>query len=215
MSDDNALPQEEEEQLVDQTEPSNDSGSEDQKEIQQDSETAEDPEVTEVSEVDSLRNQIEELEAENTELKNQFLRKAADFENFRKRMNQKQQNAAQFSNQQLLLDLVSVIDDFERAIKSADDSRDYDAFHDGVVIIEKQLTGMLQRKWGLSRFDSAGETFDPNRHEAVATEERDGDEESIVLEEYQKGYTLFDRVIRSAKVKVSTNRKVEHTEGDT
>jgi len=122
-------------------------------------------------------------------------------------MNREKQESARFSNQQLLLDLVSVIDDFERAIKSADDSRDYDTFHDGVVIIERQLTGMLQRKWGLSRFESAGAEFDPQRHEAVTAEETSDTGEPVVLEEYQKGYTLHDRVIRPAKVKVSAPAK--------
>jgi len=160
-----------------------------------------------------LREKMQELESENSELKNQYLRKQADFENFRKRMNREKQEFAQFSNQQLLLDLVSVIDDFERAIKSADDSRDYDTFHDGVVMIEKQLTGMLQRKWGLTRYDSGGEAFDPQRHEAVAAQEVTDDGEPVVLEEYQKGYTLNERVIRPAKVKVSTKRE-EQVEGE-
>lgn len=150
-----------------------------------------------------LRNRIEELEAENTELKNQYLRKQADMENYRKRMVRDKESAVQFSNQQLLLDLTSIIDDFERAIRSAEESRDYDSFHDGIVLIENQLTSMLERKWGLKRFDSEGEVFDPQKHEAVTTEPRQDHDESIVIEDYQKGYMLHDRVLRSAKVKVS------------
>ncbi len=153
--------------------------------------------------IGELEETITRLEAENSELKNQYLRKQADFENYRKRMARDKEDAVNFANQQLLLDLTSVIDDFERAIKSADESRDYDAFHDGVVLIEKQLTSMLERKWGLRRFDSEGETFDPQKHEAVTTEPRDDHEQSFVLEDYQKGYMLHDRVLRSAKVKVS------------
>lgn len=150
-----------------------------------------------------LEIRIAELEAENTDLKDQYLRKQADFENYRRRMSREKEDAVAYANQQLLLDLTSVIDDFERAIRSAEESRDYDSFHDGVVLIERQLTSMLERKWGLTRFDSDGETFDPQRHEAVTTEERDGGEPSLVLEEYQKGYLLHDRVLRTAKVKVS------------
>lgn len=150
-----------------------------------------------------LEAQCAQLEAENTELKNQYLRKQADFENYRKRMSRDKEDAVNYANQQLLLDLTSVIDDFERAIKSAEESRDYDAFHDGIVLIERQLTSMLERKWGLSRFESVGEVFDPQRHEAVTTEPREDHEESVVLEDYQKGYLLRDRVLRSAKVKVS------------
>jgi len=154
-------------------------------------------------EVGQLQARVQELESENTELKNQYLRKQADLENFRKRMIRDKENAVQFSNQQLLLDMTSIIDDFERAIRSAEESRDYDTFHDGIVLIENQLTSMLERKWGLKRFDSEGEVFDPQKHEAVTTESRNDHEESIVLEDYQKGYMLNDRVLRSAKVKVS------------
>jgi molecular chaperone GrpE len=114
-----------------------------------------------------LEETIARLEEETSELKNQYLRKQADFENARRRMMRDKEDAVSFANQQLLLDLTSIIDDFERAIKSAEESRDYDAFHNGVVIIEKQLTSMLERKWGLSRFDSEGEPFDPQKHEAV------------------------------------------------
>lgn len=160
-------------------------------------------EAAESAEVVELRNKVRELESENTELKNQYLRKQADMENYRKRMIRDKESAVQFSNQQLLLDMTSIIDDFERAIRSAEESRDYDSFHDGIVLIENQLTNMLDRKWGLKRFDSEGEEFDPQRHEAVTTEARPDHNESIVLEDYQHGYLLHDRVLRSAKVKVS------------
>ena len=153
--------------------------------------------------ITELEETIGRLEAENSELKNQYLRKQADFENYRRRMTRDKEDAVRFANQQLLLDLTSIIDDFERAIKSADESRDYDAFHDGVVLIEKQLTSMLERKWGLARFDSEGEPFDPQKHEAVMTEPREDHDESLVVEDFQKGYMLHDRVLRSAKVKVS------------
>ena len=154
--------------------------------------------------LERTKARLEELEAENSTLKDQYLRKQADFENYRKRMQREKQETATFANQQILLDLTSIIDDFERAINSAEESRDYDAFHNGVALIEKQLTGTLERKWGLTRFDSLGEEFDPQRHEAVTSEAVEGAEVAKVLEEYQKGYLLGERVLRSAKVKVST-----------
>lgn len=150
-----------------------------------------------------LASKIKGLEEELSELKNQYLRKQADFENFRKRMLREKEEFAQFANRQLMLDLIPIIDDFERAIKSAEESRDFDSFHDGIVLIEKQFTSMLERKWGLKRFDSDGEEFDPQKHEAVMTEEDPEHETSVVLEDYQKGYMLHDKVLRSAKVKVS------------
>ncbi|POR03280.1 molecular chaperone GrpE [Alkalispirochaeta sphaeroplastigenens] len=157
--------------------------------------------------VAALKKELEGLQAENSELKNQYLRKQADMENYRKRMIRDKEDAVSYANQQLLLDLTAVIDDFERAIASAEESRDYDAFHDGVVLIEKQLVSMLERKWGLKRLDSEGQEFDPQKHEAVTAEPREGDETSMVLEEFQKGYLLHDRVLRAARVKVSTPGK--------
>lgn len=156
------------------------------------------------AELDAANGRIEALSAEATDLKDQLLRRQAEFENVRRRIARERDDAVAYANQQLLLDLTSVIDDFQRAIRSAEESRDYDAFHNGVVLIEKQLTSMLERKWGLTPFDSEGQDFDPQRHEAVTAEAREGTEQSIVLEDYQKGYLLNDRVLRSAKVKVST-----------
>ncbi|WP_455381660.1 nucleotide exchange factor GrpE [Salinispira pacifica] len=153
--------------------------------------------------VDELTTRVAELETENSTLKDQYLRKSAEFENFRKRMQREKEESIAFGNKQLLLDIVPIIDDFERAIRSAEDSKDFDAFHDGVVLIERQFTSMLERKWGLKRFESIGEEFDPSKHEAVTTEEKPEHDSSIVLEDYQKGYLLHDKVLRSAKVKVS------------
>lgn len=155
------------------------------------------------SAVEELTARVGELEEENSTLKDQYLRKSAEFENFRKRMQREKEDSIAFGNKQLLLDIVPIIDDFERAIRSAEDSKDFDAFHDGVVLIERQFTSMLERKWGLKRFESIGEEFDPSKHEAVTTEEKPEHESSIVLEDYQKGYLLHDKVLRSAKVKVS------------
>jgi len=145
---------------------------------------------------------IAELEAKLAELNDQLLRKAADFENYRKRVNREKQEMADFSNQSLLSDLLPVIDDFGRAIKSAETSKDFASFYEGVIMIEKRLISQLENKWGLKGFDSAGEPFDPNRHEALQMERAGGIAEPVVKEEYERGYLLKDRVIRFAKVKV-------------
>jgi len=153
-------------------------------------------------------DKIAELEAQLAESRDQFLRKAADFENFRKRMNQEKQNAIEFANQTLLLDIIPVIDDFQRAIQSAEASAELaelpagKAMLDGITMIEKRLMSQLEAKWGLKRFNSAGEPFDPNRHEAMMMEKSPDVKEPVVQEDLVKGYTLKDRVIRAAKVKV-------------
>ncbi|MCL1928340.1 MAG: nucleotide exchange factor GrpE [Treponema sp.] len=162
----------------------------------------------------TTEEKIAELEAKLAEASDNYLRKAADFENFRKRMNQEKSNAIEYANQTLLLDLASVIDDFERAIKSAETLKEtangdkdkitaaYNSLYEGISLIEKNLLSQLENKWGLKRFDSAGEPFDPNRHEAIMMEKSAELEEPVVAEEFVKGYLLKERVIRPAKVKV-------------
>lgn len=158
---------------------------------------------------------IAELEAQMAEIRDQLLRKAADFENFRKRMNQEKAGAIEYANQNLLLDIIPVIDDFERAIiageslttgctNSQGDGTSFDAagFLEGIKMIEKRLTGTLETKWGLKRFNSKGEPFDPNKHEALYMEKSADVSEAVVQEDLFKGYMLKDRVIRAAKVKV-------------
>ena len=147
-------------------------------------------------------DKIAGLEAELAETRDQLLRKAADFENFRKRMNQEKQLAIEYANQSLLLDLIPIIDDFERAIQSAESSREFTALLEGITMIEKRLTSQLEAKWGLKRFNSAGELFDPNIHEALMMEKSPDISEAVVEEDFEKGYFLKDRVIRAAKVKV-------------
>jgi len=151
----------------------------------------------------TLLEENSKKDAEISDLKDQYLRKQADFENFRKRMFREKEEAAKFGISSLLQDIIPVIDDFERAIKSSEDSKDFDAFHSGIQMIERQLVGLLERKWGLLRFDSVGEPFDPQRHEAIAMEDRADHTESLVLEEFQRGFLLHERVVRPSKVKVS------------
>ena len=146
---------------------------------------------------------VASLEQDVADLKDQLLRKQADFENFRKRIVREREDAIRYANASLLLDLVETIDNFERAIKSSGDSRDFDTLYTGVDMIEKQLTSMLENKYGLKRFESTGEEFDPELHEAVTAEESPEVTIQTVLEDLQKGYKLHDRVLRHAKVRVA------------
>ena len=143
-----------------------------------------------------------DLEALAADLQNQLLRKAADFENFRKRMNQEKASSIEYANQSLLLDIIPIIDDFERAIAAGESSTDLSSFLEGIKMIEKRLVSQLETKWGLKRFDSAGEVFDPNLHEALFMEKSPDITEPVVQEDMIKGYKLKERVIRAAKVKV-------------
>ena len=150
-----------------------------------------------------LEQEKEALGREISDLKDQFLRTRADFENTRKRLQRDKEEAIQFANKQLLSDLVGIIDDFERAIKSSEDAKDYDSFHNGIGLIERQFISMLENKWGIKRFDAMGEEFDPQRHEAVMAEPKPDMPAQSIIEVFQKGYLLHDKVLRTAKVKVS------------
>jgi molecular chaperone GrpE len=158
---------------------------------------------------------IAELEEKVAGLNDQFLRKAADFENFRKRANQEKITAIEFANQSLLLDLVPILDDFERAIRAAESVRApatedgavdpkaaFETLLTGISMTESRLYSILENKWGLKRYTSTGEAFDPEKHEALMVEKSPEAESPVVGEEFAKGYTLKDRVIRAAKVKV-------------
>jgi molecular chaperone GrpE len=158
--------------------------------------------------ITELEAQTADLSAKLEEMRDQLLRKTADFDNYRKRMNQEKQKAIEFANESLLLDIIPVMDDFERAIQSAETSEELKNLQagkvmlDGITMIEKQLVSKLENNWGLKRFNSAGEVFDPNRHEAMFMEKSPDIEEPVVQEDFIKGYMLKDRVIRTAKVKV-------------
>jgi molecular chaperone GrpE len=150
----------------------------------------------------SPEDRLRAVEAESLDLRDKLLRKQADFENFRKRMIRERDDAARYANAALLTDVIATIDDFERAIRSAEESHDFDSFFQGVSMIEKRLMDTLEGRWGLRRFASTGEGFDPNRHEAVLRVEGPADARPTVVEDYQKGYFLHERVLRPARVKV-------------
>jgi len=149
------------------------------------------------------------LEAEITELRERLLRAQADFDNFRKRTIREREDAARYANAALLSDLLAVVDDFERAIRSAEESRDFAGFLQGVSMIERGMLEMLENRWGLKRFSAVGEPFDPVRHEAMMRTEAPAAPGAstgpVVAEEFQKGYYLHERVLRPAKVRVQVS----------
>ena len=151
---------------------------------------------------ESAEDRIAALEKEIADYKDRLLRKQADFENFRKRMLREREDSARYANATLLSDIIGLIDDFERAIRSAEESQDFGTFLQGISMIEKQFVELLESRWGLKRFTSVGEGFDPNRHEAVLRVEGPAGSKPTVVEDYQKGYYLHERVLRPARVKV-------------
>jgi len=139
------------------------------------------------------------------ELWDKYVRLGAEFDNYKKRSFKEKIDFMKFANEGLIVELLSILDNFERGIKSVETKKDYDLLHQGVDMISKQLHSLLETK-GLSRIKAVGQKFDPHQHEAV--EVVDGDDEGTVIEELQSGYLLSGRIIRPAKVKVA---KVKQT----
>lgn len=124
----------------------------------------------------------------------------ADFDNYKKRAEREKEGIANYSNGELVATLLPVLDNFERALMApgTDDDR---GFRDGVALIHRQLVEEL-RKHGLCAVEAIGEMFDPNRHEAVATESNPDFAPNTVVEEFQRGYYFKDRLLRPALVRV-------------
>lgn len=150
-------------------------------------------------------------------LQEQYLRKAADLENYRKRALRERQEAVEHAYAALLADIVAVLDDFDRAIEAADHASSTEveassAFREGVLMIRKQLSSVIETKYGLEYYPVLGERFDPNLHEALSMSPSASVHEKIVGAELQKGYRVRNRILRHAKVMVLTPE--EQTEPD-
>ena len=148
-------------------------------------------------EITNLKKQIEELS-------NETLRAKADLINYRKRKDEETNKMLKYANEGLILEILPILDNFERAIKMDDDNLEDEVskFLSGMKMVYSSLKSTLE-KYGVTEIDALGKTFDPKLHEAVMTESNDKKEKDVVLEVYQKGYMLKDKVIRPAMVKVN------------
>jgi molecular chaperone GrpE len=150
------------------------------------------------AELKVLRDEL----AKKDDNQDKLLRLQAEFDNFRKRSIKERQEFIKYANEGLIIELVGMLDNFERSIKAADQKQDFRLLHQGVDMISKQLHKLLEEK-GLKKISSLGEKFDPNKHEAIEAVVSDEAEEGQILEEFQPGYMLNERVIRPAMVKVA------------
>ncbi len=162
----------------------------------------------EAPEEPTLEEQLESLKKENADLKDQLLRRAADFDNYRKRTIKEKQDAYDYANTALLQDLLESLDNFDRTVEAAEKANDAKSIADGVKMINSSLIKMLETKYNLASFGAAGEDFNPDIHEAIGRAE--GDVEKPVLQAvFLKGYKLKDRVIRNAKVMVTMPKETK------
>lgn len=152
---------------------------------------------------ESEYRQLNEEAAKVKEFQDRLLRLQADFENTRKRLEKEKQDFVKFANEGVILELLNILDDLERAVSLAESKhQDLNAFLKGVEMILAHLYEML-KEFGLEPIQAEGKLFDPHYHEALMQVENRDLPEHTIIEELQKGYLLNDRVIRTAKVKVS------------
>jgi len=143
----------------------------------------------------------------------QLLRTKAEFMNYQKRMVKESESTSQFAVQSLILDFLPELDNFDRALKLADSSKDIVKFVEGIKLIEEQLFKVLG-KYGVEPIETVGKPFDPNLHEAVMEEENNEMPHHTIIDEFQRGFLLKERVIRPSKVKVSKKTIEEEVESD-
>lgn len=148
------------------------------------------------------QSEINHLQEENKELKDQNLRLMADFENFRKRSAKERLELISTASADTLTALLPVLDDFDRAKKIADEMETKDAFVEGALLVYNKLKNSLKLK-GLEELESTGEVFNPDLHEAVTKiPVSDSNMKGKVVDTIEKGYLLHDKLIRHAKVVV-------------
>jgi molecular chaperone GrpE len=153
-------------------------------------------------EIEEFKKKLEEKETEFKEHHDRLLRLAADFENYKKRAAREKEDWTKFANEDLIRAILPFIDNLERAVNHAQKVKDTGVLIEGVRLTIQQLLQTLS-KFGLSSFESVGKPFDPTKHEAMLVVETSQHEPNQVVEEFQKGYLLNDRLLRPATVSVS------------
>ncbi len=149
----------------------------------------------------AAEDELAEARRERDELHDLLLRKTAEFDNYRKRVDRERRDSAKYAAGDLLEALLPIVDDFERALQ-ADSRADADAYRQGVQLIYKQLQDLLARR-GVTPVEAVGLQFDPHVHQAITYESSPGRAEGEVIEEVRRGYRLGDRLLRPAMVKVA------------
>ena len=162
---------------------------------------ATDPSVADAATDVEVNDPADDIRRERDDYHDRLLRKTAEFDNYRKRIERERREQADQAVVNMLQDLLLVVDDFDRAL-TVDASGQSDAYRKGVELIYQKLSDLL-RKRGVKAFDSLGADFDPNIHQAVVHESSPDHREGEIIGEMQKGYMMGDRLLRPAMVKVA------------
>lgn len=173
--------------------------------VQTEDDTSESPSI-DTQEQDTEKQAQEELQI----YQDKYIRLAAEFENYKRRAQRDQSDAIRYANESLLKNLLSTVDNLERAIQSGKDAGANGPLMEGVELTHKQFIETVG-KLGVRQVSSIGNPFDPTMHQAVARVESDTAEPNTVVEEFQKGYFLHDRILRPAMVTVA-KEKSDQTE---
>jgi len=154
------------------------------------------------AELEQARARIAELEAKLAESEDRYLRTVAESQNFRRRMEEQKAEERRFANRELVLGLLGVMDNFERALAAAEESASFESLIGGVRLTMRQMQDFLSKQ-GVAPIEALGKEFDPNYHEAVMRVEDSEHPDNTVVEELQRGYVMHDRVLRPSMVKVA------------
>lgn len=160
------------------------------------------------NDLDKLQKQLSESEVLIGSYRDQLLRLAAEFENFRKRVEVDKADFVKFSNEKIIKDLLPILDDFERALTNGRKNPDMVSFYKGVELIYQKLSKTLEDK-GLEPFDSVGREFDVMYHDVLMQIQRPDAKPHTIVEEVERGYMLHGKVIKHAKVIVAAESKDE------
>jgi len=172
-------------------------------EIFEEKETTEDlQEKTMEQQLEEANAQINNLTAKVEELDNRYLRLMADYDNSRRRSKLDLEAAQKYRAQSLATDIIQSIDNFERALAVPSDNEETNSLRQGLEMVYKSLLDALKKE-GVELIEAVGKEFDPNIHQAVMQVSDDNYPSNVVVEEFQKGYMIKDRVLRPSMVKVN------------
>jgi molecular chaperone GrpE len=158
--------------------------------------------TTEPGETGSAVVDADELQRQRDDFYDRLLRKTAEFDNYRKRVERDRQSMAEAVGADVVRDLLPLVDDLERALNAETGGEGAESYRKGVELIHRQLLDIL-RKRGVRPIEALGTDFDPHFHQAIAHEPAEGRRDGEVIEEFGRGYMLGDKLIRPAIVKVA------------